>query len=75
MAPGLASRGPPPTMLVTVAEWCGSLSGGRVISWSERWNPSQGVQRRHLERVVQVQIGQHVLAKGRRRRTCAERVL
>ena len=25
MAPGRASRGPPPTMLTTEAEWCGSL--------------------------------------------------
>jgi hypothetical protein len=25
IAPGLASRGPPPTMLTMLAEWCGSL--------------------------------------------------
>ena len=38
MAPG---RGPPPTMLTTDAERSGSLQGGRVTSWSTRWNSAR----------------------------------
>ena len=58
IAPGLASRWPPPTMLATEAEWCGSLYGGRVISWSARWKPASECTAETSERVVQIEIGQ-----------------
>jgi hypothetical protein len=40
IAPGFAIRWPPPTMLATEAEWCGSLNGGLVINSSARLKPA-----------------------------------
>ena len=74
IAPGRASRGPPPTTLAIEAEWCGSAYGGRREQAIGQIEAGQGVHGRHLEGLDDLQIGQqarqplgeHRLADARR---------
>ena len=73
-SPGRAGR-PPPTIAAIDALWCGARNGGsRTSGCSGREQPGDGVDARHLERLVRLErrqeprqaAGEHRLARARR---------